>query len=323
MKKMEDYFTGEPLESDVGTLSDPALDYQVHRETVNERVLNTVIKYLAAYLKVAYKDIPAMRRHIEALIRQKQEVRVHKDPLIELQYGPDHAGEVSDYFPVKCLADIRRTAAVFKEVAFNDRFQTNGRFTGIDWGSGTGILTLAMAIAARRKGVLERLSVGVDLRERAVRNSRRVLKDVLGADEARVICENILRSDILEQLIKSHPLNFWVSETISKTTPPIDLTRRDFGFSTRDIMYRDKYEACDDPFPEFLGKTLNAHPGFLGDVRQGRAAMFPNIANRSYYPHRERSVLTLRTGPASPLSLKDIGREFDSYEGLDERWRRW
>ena len=193
----------------------------------------------------------------------------------------------------------------------------------MDWGSGTGILTLAMAIAARRQEVDERLSIGVDVRELAANNSRRVLKEALGNGEAKILCKNILKSRVLQDLLKKHPLHFWVSETISRTTPPIDLKRCDFGFTAREIMYRDKNEASDDPFPEFLSKTMNTLPDFLDCVRAGETAMFPDIANQLYSPYRERSLLTLKTGLKKPLRLIDIGQEFEGYEDLERNCKRW
>jgi len=321
MRLLEDYFNQRPLSSDVDALSDPALDFETDRSEVNEVVMNLVIKYLAAYLKVAHTEIVTMRREIHRAITRQESSPA--DILIIQQYGTDMIGEGSDEFPVRCLADSRQTAAIFKEIAFTDRFKANGRFTGVDWGSGTGILTLAMAIAARRRNVSERLSIGVDLREKAARHSRRVLKQALGSNEAQVICNDILKSRILPDLLKKHPIHFWVSETISRTTPPIDLERRDFGFTPREIMYRDKNEASDDPFPEFLGKTMNVIPDFLDRVRKGETAMFPDIANRLYYPYKQHSLLTLRTGLKTPLKLHDIGREFDAYEDLGEKPKRW
>ncbi|MBU1017574.1 hypothetical protein KKA33_00930 [Patescibacteria group bacterium] len=321
MKPLENYFNDRPLQSDAEALSDRKLDFESDRNEVNNLVMNLVIKYLASYLEVAQADIVAMRRDIHRAITRRKSFPA--DLLIVRQYGADMIGEGSDDFPVRCLADSRQTAAIFKEIAFNEHFKANGRFVGIDWGSGTGILTLAMAIAARRAEVSERLSVGIDLRERAARHSRRVLKQALGSNEAQVICNNILKSRILPDLLKKHPIHFWVSETISRTTPPIDLKRRDFGFTHREIMYRDKNEASDDPFPEFLGKTMNVLPDFLDRVRKGEVAMFPDIANRLYHPHKERSLLTLKTGLKTPLRLQDIGREFDAYEDLGEDPKRW
>ena len=321
MIKLNEYFTGDPMQEDFERLCNPELDFETDREKVNVLALNLIIKYLAAYLEVAHTDISAIRSKVNRIIDKKNLPELY-DPLILEQYGPYLEGAESDYFPVKCLADVRRTAAIFKEIAFNDRFKANGHFVGMDFGSGTGILTLAMAISAKRRQIEELLCIGVELRELAANNSRRVLREMLEEDEISIIHKHILISRILPKLLKKYIPQFWVSETISKTTPPIDLEQRDFGFTTKEIMYRDKYEACDDPFPEFLGQTMNALPGFLDDVRGGKIAMFPNIANRSYYPHREQSALNLRTGLKQPLRLKNIGREFKDYEDLGEDRRR-
>ena len=321
MKPLEEYFNDRSLRSDTESLSDPKLNFETHRTEVNDIIINLVIKYLASYLKVAHTDILTMRRKIHCMLTQKQSS--DSDPLILAQYGTDIAGEGSDNFPVRCLADIQQTAAIFKEIAFNESFDANGRFVGIDWGSGTGILTLAMAISARRQEIDERLSIGVDVRELAANNSRRVLKEALGNGEAKILCKDILKSRILQDLLKKHPLHFWVSETISRATPPIDLERRDFGLTTREIMYRDYHEASDDPFPEFLDKTMNVLPDFLDRVRVGETAMFPDIANQLYYPHRGWSLLTLNTGLKKPLRLTDIGREFEGYEDLGGNCKRW
>lgn len=314
MKRLEDYFTNQPIQEDFEKLCDPELLFDEHREDVNHLTLNFVIKYLAAYLEVVQGDVRGMRQKIRWLIELRQEVD-----------AKDLSAVREENFALHCLADVRQSAAIFKEVAFNDHFEARDGFIGLDIGSGTGILMMAMAIAARRKGIDQILCVGIERVKKVERQSKEVMGQIVDPQQIAVLNENAMRPDLLRNMFDGSVPNYWVSETISRSTPAIDLDKPDFGLSTFDITFRNKHEINGDPFVEVLDKSLAELPAFTKKVHQGKVAMFPDIFNGFYRPDKDHSRLTLKTGedPQKPLKLEDVDEEFMNYEDFDLEYRRW
>ena len=320
MKKLDFYYTERPISDDIRDLSDPGLSYEADRSEVNELILNTIIKYLAVYLEIAETDIYKIRTSIFRLIEESKRDDHSFNPYLSGQAVENIWGMKPgvDYFPLSCAGDIRRTAAIFKEIAFNDRFKADGKFRGVDLGSGIGVLTLAMVIAAQRKGIKDIMCIGVDVRERAAVKSRKALKSTIG-EKAKVIHADLLKDSLLQNIIRGLKPNYWVSETISSTaeysTPELDFQKPDFGLSDPEKIRRRK-ERHHDPFVEFVSETVQAMPDFLDKVQRKEIAMFPDIANGLYVPNKQNSIMHLLTGPTRPLLLHHTGEEFKYYEDL-------
>lgn len=313
---------------DLTELSDPGLKYDRNREQVNDLVMNVVIKYLAKYLNVRSRTIKGVRGQLKALIDESREDNKTHNPMLTGQYVENIYGYRPgvDYFPLSCHGDIRKTAALFKEIAFSDAFLQGNpkRYTGLDLGSGTGILTLAALMMGRRLGIENVLCIGIEQRGLSVSRSRQALKK-LSCKEVNIVQTDLMKEGLLERLMRSPTA--WVSETIlghtEHSTPRLDLEREDLGLT--DIERRKQLnQRKSDPFVLLLQKTIELMPEFAEKVRAGKIVMFPDVFNGLYRPNKHNSTLRLRTGTDEPLKLHEIGKEFEEYEELGlgvERWR--
>lgn len=315
MKKLNEYYKNSPIEEDFEKLCDPSLSFHSDRIKVNELILNLIIKYTADYLDIKSNCAQNIRSKIAWLVNLGNALKAEK---AKSDLGDDN-------FSLNCLVDLRQTTAIFKEIAFTERFEAKDGFMGLDIGSGTGVLMAAMAIAAKRKGVKDIFCIGIERVKRAVIQSHSPLRRLIGDENYAVIHGNALENNLFKLLFENGRPNFWVSETIGRNTPPIDLSRGDFGLDPREIMVRDKYERNGDPFVEVLGKSMNEIEDFSDSIIKGQIAMFPDIFNGTYQPNREESILFLRTGinPDCPVKLEDTGEEFQDYEDFSIPQKRW
>ncbi len=324
MKSLDEFWTKSSLEEDVKALANPNLHHDYSREKVNGLVLNTVIKYLARYLEIASDDARLIRDRVGEVLRRKTRMLFEMDPKEGVQFDACRKSLApgNDGFGVQCAADIRRTAAVFKEVAFGGNFIDNGRFLGLELGSGTGILMLAMAVAATRRKIKDFYCVGIEKSGMAAKRSQEVLDQVLGKDHSAVLCRDVREKGMLSSLFKK-PIHFWVSETISLNTPKLDLRYRNFKLSEGQRLVR-RLEERTDPFVEALRVSLDELRLFKPYVEKGATAMFPDVVNRLYRPDGGRSTLVLRTSPhPRPVILERTAEEFEAYEDLGAPDKRW
>jgi len=320
MISLVDYFNGSDLMGDFKSLSDSKLDFAKDREVVNRLVLNFLVKYLAAYLEIPAQPTPR---------RLAEEIRLVTEFTVLGALGEyEEIGDVKanssmgDNYAVRCLYDLRQTAAIFKEIVFNDRFQKGEPFFGFDLGSGTGILTVAMVLAAKRKGISKVRCIGIERSSVAVERAEKVAKKLGLGKEIEFICDDLLKPSLIKKFIQPNQLSFWVSETISIAVPKFDPFAPGFDLNLKSPRGR-KSELRSDPFVEVLKKTIDADPDFLENVKSGKTAMFPDIVSRLYVPDGNRSTITLKTCFGKPLPLERLGQEFEAYEDLGSKHRRW
>lgn len=326
MKPLAKYYTPDvPIQRDIHALSDPWLDVNADRADVNELVLNIVIKYLAEYLGLPQQDIEKIKAGVEvAMSPDKLEaLSVIANSFLAMD-GVDIPAD--ELLASGCLCDIRSTAALFKEIAFHQRYNDRQTFVSMDLGSGSGILMIASIVAARRRGIRESIHIGFDTQIEAVRNSRWALMNTVMGEGVEIIveCGDVLRPD-LWKIFNTSSLSHWISETISHTTPKMRIT--DNG----DIEYFDDLKAridmrvnrLSDPFVGVVANTVLNRGSFFRDVRDGRTAMFPDLINGRLQLDRQRTRLALETAlDTEPKLLHEVGEEFDDYEdfGIKGRW---
>ncbi len=324
MKKLTEYYTQRPAMMDFSELTDPELQFDSHREQVNELVLNLVIKYLAKYLNIQSKSIAEVRAKIKSAIDESYEENKRLKPALGSNAENIHGfNQGVDAYPLQCHGDIRKTAAIFKEIAFSDKFREGdvpNEFYGLDFGSGTGVLTLAMAIMARRLGSESVRCIGVEQRELTVKRARNAIKKIVGKDVS-FVRSDIFSNGKLEDLLARQP-HAWVSETIQSGTPELDLDIRGFGLGGKEKRQQSKMRYS-DPFVLLLHATMSKMPDFRRLVESGEIFMFPNVFNELYTPNYNHSMLRLRTGPDERLLLPRAGKEFEEYEDLDVSGNRW
>ena len=279
----------------IGELSNPGLDFSRHREQVNDLVINLVIKYLCKYLQLSDDDFQRLQEDVRLAIANSPEdiVILMTSILIGYENG-ETIPLLSEKMALQCLVAIRETAAIFKEIAFNDQFSVQDNFIGVDYGSGTGILMVASLIAARRQRIRNVGIYGFDLQEDAVRNSNRVLGSIDG-DAMRTRVVDVTNLEI-HHIFDNLPLAHWVSETFGCNTSRlfVDGNRICLDGGRKAVAHA-TINLSSDPFEVVACGTAMVRPSFVSDVKACRTAMFPDLINGLYRPDFENSVLGLRT----------------------------
>lgn len=297
------------LGSFVNDLSDPTLDFQRDREDVNRLVLNLVMGYMAEYLNMEMARISDVRNEIARRVQECEEL-VDSERARYLM-GKSIPGD--ELFPLECAADIPATAALVKEIIFNDGFERGDSFCAVDLGSGTGILSLAAYIAGRRAEVEKILVVAGEMQSSAVVKSRKALNAV-DPDAFRVQRVDITAPSLM-QAFDDVPLSFLISETINSDVPECWVVANRLYFSDDYILDRYRKEhRFSDPFPDVMMNVSKNRPTFVRDVLDGRTALFPDVINGLYIPDdSRRATLQLKTGMSGMHLLSNVGQEFRKY----------
>jgi len=244
---------------------------------------------------------------------------------MQMDHGCSPVDEGDDVMARQSLADLRATAAIVREVIFNNRFARGRDFIGADFGSGSSILMLASMIAALRSEAKKIFVVGFDISKKAIEGAKRCLDGIIPDSFWRINQADILNPDLVG-IFRGMSLNHWVSETFSDNTPAMKVEGDGLavfdGGDPRDLGKSLVLNQHADPFPQVLINTVQGRPGFFEDVRGGKTAMFPDIVNGQYIPDFSRSLLSLRTGTELYRPLHEVGREFSEFEdfGMVSRW---
>jgi SAM-dependent methyltransferase len=329
--------TNGSAEEDLKRLSNPKLDLEKDRDEINRLVIGFLVRYLAAYLDIPEsKNIQSWMSEIRMVV-EFTVLSALSDFQETGDVDPHEPG--GDNYALRCLADLRQTAAIFKEILFNDRFQKGRAFFGLDLGSGTGILSIAMALAAKRKGIGNIHVVGIERSSLAVDRAQKAIRTLGLEKEIEFVCNDLIAPSLFQDLgmapkIRNSPsspkgryfeirnLSYWVSETISIAVPKFDPFEPGFDLHLKSPRGR-KSELRSDPFVEILKKTVDTVPDFLENVKSGKTAMFPDLANGLYAPDGNQSKMKLRTGLEKTLPLERLGQEFEAYGDLGLKFRRW
>ncbi|WP_245577866.1 hypothetical protein [Maridesulfovibrio bastinii] len=184
-------------------------------------VLNILVKFFYAYIypdsvqkELSLEDVTllfdqfAHRRLGSEVLDEKVELRK-----ILLSYG----------FALCMLGDIPRTAHIFSAIA-GGRTEPGDVFRGLDIGSGTGILMLAMFVRAGRNGFKNISLAGIE-RNRAV--CERTNEVLAGLAAGRVIVTDAKRPEAYGML-GGHKLDFVANETLPSMNK--SLWKEDFVF---------------------------------------------------------------------------------------------
>ena len=109
-------------------------------------ILNLVSKYIARYLELDETNFSDISKGVQDTLRN----RGCEDFEIFQQMFTNSPG-VTDIFAIQCLADLRSTAAIVKEIIFKG-INPKSREVAInhDFGSGSEILMLAAYIHSKR-----------------------------------------------------------------------------------------------------------------------------------------------------------------------------
>lgn len=320
--RMNGYFDPRrSLKDRFDELSDPSAVPDCKNEKTNKLVMGFVVKFLCDYLQILETDVVNIQNNVRTKVRK---LEVEKIPRISKAALGGKTEGASDAFGVQCLADVRATAGLFKEVAFNERFEKYAQqFAGVDLGSGTGILGSAIAIAALRNQYRQPLVALVDSQKNALDNSERVLSPIKSVDFRPI--RNDLRAPQLYGLF-APPIwiKYWVSETFGYTTPDIvKLSKTELEWGDGSAISKEISGAL-DPYMDVLANLMRYSPSFYDRAKQGKAALFPDPINGHFLPDHGNGRILLKTGPdPMPVGFRDIRKEFESFEDFSVANIRW
>lgn len=319
----KDVSCGELVEE----LSNPTLTLQKERSKIHILIVNLLYKYLAEYLELDPNDL-------EGIYRGFKERFERDGPLAAAIHDPLHPNRYTDQFALNCLADIPATAAIFREIIFGETWaKPPKRFYSVEFGSGTGILTLASAILGRRSGLEKPQSVGYECQTQAVECSRRTLSHLLRPDEFHIEHVDLLAGrnsqkaiQQMREIMRPNPV-LWIAEIVNVVTGGFRLLDRNPSGKAnyKLIMDGDRESLATlgknmsiDPFIPVLHYTLQADPQFPQKVEEGRVRMWPDPVHRRFYPDPKGNTTIVLTTDICPnrIPLHRIGHEFGMYETI-------
>jgi len=329
--KLEEYYNDSTsLYEDVEELV--GIDKE-SRDQLNILVLNIVLKYITEYLEISERPIDLIKKRVHKIMYDRrglndinQLAQIAKwvwwwhDPIIDImQWLP-----IGDDFWLDCLLDINQTSAIFKEIALEDKFESDN-FQSLDLGSWTWILSLAAYIAWKRKWEAKWEILFVDQSKEAIDKSAKIFAPLSWNYNFNWLKGDIIDPKLYTQLELSE-LSFFISETISNTTPPFSIDIWDW-----ELMYGSdldekiaNFQKFVDPFPIVLSHFIKNYPELYTKIKARKIAMFPNFATKQYKPDVFRSTINLTTWTNNEgLQLHKIWEEFDVYEWLDVVQPRW
>lgn len=217
-------------------------------------------------------------------------------------------------FALCMLADLPKSAHILRQILTTPLPPRAGApFLGLDIGTGTGVLMLAMHIAARRAGFAAPRTIGIE-RDQTVQERTDALARTLGVGQA--ILGDATRPETYAALPEG-PVSFVCNETLPS------LGRR---------MWREDFSPISAALFAALGQRLAAAAFFpaalwVGDGQETTVRLGPENA---FSPDTRPPVRLLRAMAiemdGGPLPLDRIGRDFARHvqppwqERLARRW---
>lgn len=217
-------------------------------------------------------------------------------------------------FALCMLADLPKSAHILRQILTAPLSPRAGApFLGLDIGTGTGVLMLAMHVAARRAGFAAPRTIGIE-RDKAVRDRTDALARALGVGQA--ILGDAKRPETYAAL-PGGPLSFVCNETLPS------LGRR---------MWREDFSPISAALFAALGHRLAAAAFFpaalwVGDGQEVTVRLGPEntFSPSTRPPVRLLKALAIEMD-GGPLPLDQIGRDFAPHvqppwrERLARRW---
>jgi hypothetical protein len=221
---------------------------------------------------------------------------------------------------VACLADTNATAALVKEIAFTDvPLNEDGSFESVDLGAGTGILSVGAAIAGLRAGASRILLHLVDEEKGILDLANRTVGCIGNHVEHEIHADDIIEPFVYTARFDPERVRFWISETISQGTPPMQIVH------DRVIWLEPGTHRSDlDPFPHVVHQLTSTVTDFPELIREGRAVMFPDIINDRYRPgHHAALQLLSSKSHAQHGPLESVGKDFFRLNHDQSAASRW
>lgn len=184
-------------------------------------ILNILVKFFHAYVHLDSRDSIISLGDISLVFDQFAHRRLGSEVLEGKQAL---RRELLSYgFALCMLGDLPRTAHIFKSIA-EAKVEPDEVFRGLDIGSGTGVLMLAMQVKAKRSGFKNISLVGIERNRIVCERTNDVLAE-LGT--GRVVVTDAKRPEAYG-ILGGHCLNFVANETLPSMNH--SLWKEDFIF---------------------------------------------------------------------------------------------
>jgi hypothetical protein len=211
-------------------------------------------------------------------------------------------------FALCMLADLPKSTHIFKDIAEANPTLGGDHFTGLDIGSGTGILMLAMAVQASRNGFEGYSLVGIERNQIVAERTNEVLGrlgvgNVLVADAKKVETYGFL---------EGRKLHFICNETLPASGR--SLWKEDFIFICRtlfDGLYEQTEDAVFFPASVLVGRS---HAELLTVLDSSSGFQLQN----EQYPLRLMKPYGMSLS-GEMIALEDIGKNYEGF--IPESWR--
>lgn len=307
MVLQEELYRKTSLSADLDEAGDPS------RELDGQLLMNILVKFFHAYVYPGSHETVQDLSEISLLFDQFVHRRLGSDVL---ENSEDLRKELLSYgFALCMLADLPKSAHIFKAIAGAESALDGEAFTGLDIGAGTGVLMLAMSVQALRNGFDGFSLVGIERNQIVVERTN----DVMG----RMGIGNVLVADAKKVesygFLEDRRLNFVSNETLPSVNH--SLWKEDFIFIARTLF---------EGFPDQLSEASFFPEAVL--VGRSPSEMLTVIdSSNGFQLEEEDYPLRLMKPYAISLSgvmtpLEHVGREYSGYvSGL---WssvltRRW
>ncbi len=295
-----DIYRETSLAFDVAEAEDPATELD------GSLLINILVKFFHAYVYPDTHEKVVPLKQISLLLDQFVHRRLGSDVLegcietrkILLSYG----------FALCMLADLPKSAHIFKSIADGTTVLDGDSFTGLDIGSGTGILMLAMSVFAKRNGFLNTSIVGIERNQLVAERTN----DLMG----RMGLGNVIVADAKKTDTYGFLENKKVHYVTNETLPSMNrsLWKEDFIFICK-TLYDGFYAQISD---------ANFFPDAVLVGRSQTEMLTVLNSSNSFQLLNEKYPLRLMKPYAISLSghmvpLESVGRAYEEY--VPEVWR--
>lgn len=318
MVRLDSYITPHSIEDDINDLANPEL--QSNHPRVNILVINLVVKYLLRYLGL-WETRKGISQAIGRILWDRypwDNVFKWLERIVQMIMEPLE----DDLFGIECLADIRTTSALVKEIIFRENFEKRDDFFALDLGTGTGILLVAGIIAWIRSRAKRIWWLWVDLHSN-IHHTEAVLQSLFPRERFHIRVFPIdITNPAFHHSLNSLRLSLYISETVSLLTPKVRSVNSAWAYE----FSEENIGEIGDPFPTAFALTTRYVRWFTDKVRQWKIWMFPDIVNGLYLPDKDQSTIQLVTGNNTPTPLPDLGEAFTDFEPIKiplKQFKRW
>lgn len=218
-----------------------------------------------------------------------------------------------------CVHDIPATAALFLEI-IRSEFNVKDRFHAIDFGCGTGILSIALLIAGLRKKVTNLQITAIEKNKTLAGVAERLLAKIpIKKDQTIEVCNyDFLTQAERMQLLLSEEVHGVVSETLMMQTPTI-------RFEGERLMVGNGRETSIDCLPSLMQLLVRNIPDLANKLRKRDMFMVPDMHRYGITSSNGSAAICLPhvEGEHFPLPLLLVGRSIaNRFEviGSGGRW---